>query len=126
MALKYGLVQRGNPRDPNAPKKYYAVNKNTGDVGIRELSAIIAEISTVSEIDTAAVIEAMIIKVPELIADGKIVRLGDFGSFYVTLKSEGADSESAFSPNMIKKLFLRFRPGKLIKNALKSASFEKA
>jgi len=126
MALKYGLVQRGNPRDLNAPKKYYAVNKNTGDVGIRELSAIIAEISTVSEIDTAAVIEAMIIKVPELIADGKIVRLGDFGSFYVTLKSEGADSESAFSPNMIKKLFLRFRPGKLIKNALKSASFEKA
>ncbi len=82
-----------------------SVNKNTDDVNIRKPLTIIAEISTVSEIDTAAVIEAMIIKVPERIVNGEIVRLGDFGSFYVTLKSEGADSENAFSPNMIKKNF---------------------
>ncbi len=126
MAITYSLVQRGNPRDPSAPKKYYAVNQNTGDVDVRELSKIIAEISTVSEIDTMAVIEAFIKKVPELVADGKIVRLGDFGSFYITLQSDGADTADSFSTSMIKKVFLRFRPGKLIKNILKSVTFEKA
>ena len=65
-------------------------------------------------------------KVPELVADGKIVRLGDFGSFYITLQSDGADTADAFSTSMIKKVFLRFRPGKLIKNILKSVTFEKA
>lgn len=126
MPVKYALVQRGNPQDASAAKKFYAIQQNTGTVDIRELSRIISEISTVSEIDTHAVIEALIIKVPELVADGKIVRLGDFGSFYVTLKSEGAETADEFSSSMIKKVFLRFRPGKLIKNVLKSISFEKA
>ncbi len=126
MSIRYSLVQRANPRDPQAAKKFYAVNQNTGEVDLRELSRIIAEISTVSEIDTMAVIEAFIKKVPELVADGKIVRLGDFGSFYITLQSEGAETADAFSPALIKKVFLRFRLGKMIRNILKSVSYEKA
>ena len=38
-------------------------------------------ISTVSSVDTAAVLEAFLTVVPEKLAEGNIVEWGDFGSF---------------------------------------------
>ncbi len=124
MPIGYSLVERGNPRDPNAPKKFYATQKSLGEVNLRQLAEQIAEISTVSAIDVYAVLEAFIQTVPQLVAEGKIVRLGEFGSFHATLESEGAESAESFTSSLIKKVNLRFRPGKLIKRFLKSVTFK--
>jgi len=126
MSIKYALVQRGKPGDPTAPKKFYAIPQNQGEVSLRELSNEIAEISTVSVIDTMAVLESLLQIIPRHIKSSEIVRLGDLGSFVITLQGDGSDTESAYSPTLIKRIKVQFKPGKIFKQELKTASFEKA
>jgi len=119
------LIQPPKPGDPSAPRKHYAIAKSSGDVKLRQLSKRIAEISTVSSIDTLAVLESLLSVIPEYLLDGKIVRLGDFGSFRLTLSSEGTETAEIFSKDKIKSVNLNFRPGKQIGNALKTVEYEK-
>ena len=126
MAIKYGLMERIKPGDPSAPRKHYAIAQSSGDVKLRQLSKRIAEISTVSGIDTLAVLESLLSVIPEYLLDGKIVRLGDFGSFRLTLSSEGTETAETFSKDKIKSVNLNFRPGKQIRNALKTVEYEKS
>ena len=126
MSVPYNVVQRIKPGDPSAPRKYYAVAQTAGEASLRELSERIAEISTVSTIDTLAVLESLVQVIPSYLLNGLIVRLGDFGSFRLTLSSEGAEDEASFNKSMIKKVRINFRPGTIISNALKSVVFTKA
>lgn len=125
MALKYKLVQKGNPAKPEDPKKVYAISVNEKTIDVRRLSDEIAKISTVSPADTAAVIECLIRIIPDHVINGEIVKLGDFGTFAVNLKSEGAESEAAFSHAMISGVKMIFRPGKVIKQALSGVIYQK-
>ena len=125
MALKYRLVQKGNPSKPEDPKKYYANAVKRGDVSLRALSREIAEISTVSVVDTMAVIESLLQLIPRHVTEGDTVRLGDFGSFSVRIASRGTASEDIFTASQIKGVKLGFRPGKELKKALDDAEFEK-
>jgi len=125
MAVKFKIMQRIKPGDPTAPRKFYAVAQSDGDVVLRQLAQRISEISTVSSIDTLAVLESLIQVMPDYLTDGKIVRLGDFGSFRLTVSSEGSETEEAFSKNQIKAVNLLFRPGKIIQNALKTVDYQK-
>ena len=126
MSIKYSIIQRPKPGDPSAPKKFYAIVQNDGEISLRELAEQIAQISTVSTIDVLAVLESLIQVIPDHLLNSKIVRLGDLGSFFVTLSSDGAEKESDFTVSMIKRARVNFRPGKLIKNQIKTATFEKA
>ena len=126
MPVKYSLAQRPNPSDPAAPKKFYATAKSEGEMTLRELANQIGAISTVSSIDTLAVLESLLQVIPGELLNGRIVRLGEFGSFRITLESEGADTAEDFNKSLIKRAKLNFRPGKLIANALKTADYQKA
>jgi predicted histone-like DNA-binding protein len=72
-----------------------------------------------------ATLEALIQVLPSEIAEGKIVQLGEFGSFGITLQSEGAETEEAFTASNIKRFSIRFRPGKIFKNTLNNAGYKK-
>jgi len=126
MPITYSLIQRPKPGDPAAPRNFYAIIQSSGEVKMRELAEQISAISTVSVIDTAAVLEGFVQVVPGLLLNGKIVRLGDFGSFMLTLASDGAPTEAEFNKNMIKRVRVKFRPGSLISTIMKTASYEKA
>ncbi len=125
MALQFSLMQRIKPGDPSAPRKFYAIARSKDQVDLRTLSKEIARISTVSSIDTMAVLEALVQILPDYLTEGRSVKLGDFGTFRLTLSSEGAETAEAFSSALIKKANLKFRPGKLIRDALSTISFEK-
>ena len=125
MAVHYSIIQRIKPGDPAAPRKFYALAKSTGEVTLRELAENISDISTVSSIDTLAVLESLIAVMPRQLLNGKIVRLGDFGTFRLNLSSEGAETEEAFSKSNIKKVKLNFRPGKIISTELKTVDYQK-
>ena len=56
---------------------------------------------------------------------GEIVRLGNIGSFYVTLRSNGVLVQKDVKEGLIKGARVRFRPGKEIKDALKTPDFSK-
>jgi predicted histone-like DNA-binding protein len=125
MSVKYILVERGNPGDPNAPKKFYPMAKSSGKTTLRQLSKKIADISTVSSIDVMAVLEALLQVVPEELAEGNIVKLGELGSFSIKVKGDGAETADDFNSTMITKASMRFSPGKIVKNTLKTLDYEK-
>jgi hypothetical protein len=86
MTVKYSIVERGNPQDQAAPKKFYPSLQSSGRKTLRELSKRITQMCTVSSPDTLAVIESMLVVIPEELAAGNIVELGDFGSFWLRVK----------------------------------------
>jgi DNA-binding protein HU-beta len=126
MAVKYSVVAKANPRDPSAPKKHYPEIQSTGRTTVRNLAEQIAAISTVSPVDVAAVIEAFLTIVPKELANGNIVALGDFGSFSLRTRGEGAETAEQVTGRNITKVLTTFRPGKRFKEALANVNFEKA
>ncbi len=125
MTVKYTVVARGNPGDPEAPKKYYPILKSTGKVSLRQLARRISEISTVSSVDTVAVLEALLTVVPQELAEGRTVRLGDLGSFSLRSRGEGSETAEEVTAHNITKTLIGFRPGKRFKEVLANLSFEK-
>jgi predicted histone-like DNA-binding protein len=126
MAVKYTVTEKSNPQKPEAPKKWYANAKSTGDTTLRTLGREIAARSTVSPADTQAVLVALTEVLTEHLAEGKIARLGDFGAFQVSISSEGAETEDKFNASMVKNQKVVFRAGIDIKEMLNNLKFEKA
>ena len=125
MAINYVVVPRRNMVDETAPSKFYALSKSSGETTLRKLANRISSMSTVSTIDTQAVLEALLQVIPEELAEGNIVRLGDFGNFYTTIKSNGIDNEESFNESLIEKACIRFRPGHEIKKTLNNVQYKK-
>jgi predicted histone-like DNA-binding protein len=125
MSVKYNLVERGNPQKPTEPKKIYASAIADGEVSQRDISKEIEEMTALSEPDVASALSAFRKILQRKLAEGRIVRLGEFGSFQVSLSSEGAVTADKFSPSTINDVKIVFRPGTELKELLKTLKFEK-
>ncbi len=125
MAINYVLMQRVNPKDVTAPRKFYAVAKSTGEESTRQLATEISKRNGLSVADVFATIEALIDLVPERLEQGKIVRLGEFGSFSTSLSSEGVEKQEDFTATNIKSNSVNFRPGKLVQKVLDTVDYTK-
>lgn len=124
--LNYKLNQRVNPRSPEEPRKYYAFPKASGTIELRELAQRISRESTVSMMDTVAVLEGLLQVIPDMLLDGNIVKLGDFGTFRLGISSEGVENPDEFNASKIRKTNLIFRAGKVFQDRLKSVKFTRA
>ncbi|MFN8413663.1 MAG: HU family DNA-binding protein [Anaerolineales bacterium] len=125
MSVKYNVVERGNPSNREAPKKFYPSIASTGRKTLRQLAGRISEISTVSSADTMAVLEALLTVIPQELASGNVVELGDFGNFWLKANSEGADTADAVRATQITTLLPRFNAGKEFKKVLATVEYEK-
>lgn len=125
MPINYSLTQRVNLKDANAPRKFYAIAKSSGEETTRQLASEISKRTSLSSVDVLAVIEAFIDLIPERVADGKIVRLGEFGSFSITISSEGVEKAEEFTSALIRGNSLNFRPGKLVQKVLDTIEYNK-
>ena len=125
MPINYVLMQRVNPKDVTAPRKFYAVAKSTGEESTRQLATEISKRNGLSVADVFATIEALIDLVPERLEQGKIVRLGEFGSFSTSLSSEGVEKQEDFTAANIKSNSVNFRPGKLVQKVLDTVDYTK-
>jgi predicted histone-like DNA-binding protein len=125
MSVNFVLNQRVNPRDVTAPRKYYAQAKSKDEQTTRQLATEISKRSGLSVADVMAVIESFIDLIPEKIAEGYIVRLGDFGSFNLSLSSDGVDKIEDFTPAMIRDNSLNFRPGKVVQGVFNNIEYKR-
>ncbi len=117
---------RINTQDREVPKKFYATSKSSGELTFRKLSKEIAEGSTtVSDTDVLAVLNDLIKVLNRHLSEGRIVRFGSFGSFQISLSSEGAESPEKFNSSLIKNTKVVFRPGVDIKNMVKTLKYSK-
>jgi len=108
--INYKLVNKVNPQDVLAVQKFYAIKQPQETLTLRDFGKRISRESTVSMMDTMAVLEGLLQIIPDEIVNGKIIKLGDFGTFRTTLSVEGVDTEEEFTVSKIKKLNVRFRP----------------
>jgi len=125
MTVKYSVVPKKDPRDLEAPPKYYPTVVSTGRSDLRAIANRIALMSTVTSVDTLAVLEAFLIVIPKELASGNIVELGEFGSFRLTVQASGEDRPEDVGRRNIKETKVRFKPGKLFKQILKGLEFRK-
>jgi predicted histone-like DNA-binding protein len=127
MAIKYKLVQKGEPGVVGGgTKKWYANIVNDGEMDIDDLVSEIEKFSALSEPDIKGVIVALENVIQKALADSKIVRLEKLGSLYPAISSSPADTEDAFAAKtMIKKVNVRYRAGKRIMDAMRNAGFKK-
>lgn len=123
--LNYKLISKSNPRDVAAEKKFYAVKQGQGKLTMRDIAKRISRESTVSIIDTTAVLEAFLQVVPDELLNGKIIKMGEFGTFRTTLASEGVVLEEEFTAAKIKKVNVRFRPAAVFNDIISVAKFTK-
>ncbi|MDR1197786.1 MAG: HU family DNA-binding protein [Prevotellaceae bacterium] len=126
MSVSYVLTQKGNPGNPEAPKKFYAQAKASGELTFRKLSREIAEGgTTVSDTDVLAVLNDLTKILKRHLDNGEIVRFGDFGSFQISISGEGAETEEQYHPSMIKSKKVVFRPGIDLKEMLNNLKLTK-
>ena len=125
MAVKFTVNERLNPLQPQQPKKWYAIAKSAGDTTLRTLGKEIAARSTVSPADTQAVLVALTEVLVEHLAEGRIVRLGDFGSLQIAISSSGAETEAKFNASYIKGNKVVFRPGIDLREMQNNLKYEK-
>jgi predicted histone-like DNA-binding protein len=125
MSVKFNVVERGNPGNPEAPKKFYPSIQSSGRMTLRQLSNRITQMCTVSSPDTLAVLESLLTIIPQELAEGNIVELGDFGNFWLRSNTEGAEELGKVSAGNVTNVLPRFNPGKEFRKVLDTVEFEK-
>lgn len=125
MAIHYVLMQRVNPKDVTAPRKFYAVAKSTGEETTRQFATEISKRTNLSTAEVFAALEAFLDLIPERISEGKIVRLGELGNFSVSISSDGSEKEEEFNATLINGISLNFHPGKLVQKVLDTVDYTK-
>ncbi len=124
--MKIRLVQKGNPAQPEAPKKWYANAVNQGTVNKQQISKEIAGRSSLTRGDISNVLDNLIDELPKYLKAGNSVKLGDFGTFRLSVLSKGSDTaESYNTASHVKGVKVIFTPGTALKNELSEIHFEK-
>lgn len=126
MSLTYHLIQRANPKDKLAPKKYYASVKSGGLVSFDSLCATISDRGTCIKGDIQAALDGLIFTMKQNLAEGRIVQLGEFGNFRMSLGGEGVENSADYSTSMIERKKIIFTPGKQLTDMMKVMSFKSA
>ncbi len=122
MAVKYITVKQHNFKNPDKPK-YIAQCKSRGHVDIRSISDDLSNASTLNSADVVAVIEGLTHAISRNLSDGHIVKLGDFGSFYLSLEADAKDTPQEVGNNSIKGCKVYFRPGKRLVQMLGDTTY---
>jgi len=125
MSVKFNIVERGNPADREAPRKFYPSIQSSGRVSTRELAERAAQMSTLTTTDMVAAIESLLTIIPNELAKGNIVELGDFGSFWLRTTSDGTETADEVRAAQITGVLPRFNPGREFKRTLDAIVFNK-
>jgi len=125
MAIKFNVLEIGNPANPAAPKKFYARIIHSDEITLEDLSADIAHSSSLTDADVYAVLQSLVREIPRNISQGNIVRLGNLGSFRLSCSSEGSETADEVTANNITRRRLLFNPGKRISSQMSDLIFKK-
>jgi predicted histone-like DNA-binding protein len=123
MSVFYNKVERGNPMNPSAGKKWYAVLKTISQIGEKEVAQLISDETTLNRKEAEMALDQFEKILLRLLLDGHSVQLGDWGSFHLTCNSKPSDTKPEVSADNIQNLNIRFTPGKELKAGVQNAKF---
>ena len=123
MPIFLNKVERGNPMNKTAPKKWYVTLKTVTQMKEAEVAKQISEETTLNRKEAEMSLSQLEkVLIANLLASNS-VQLGDWGSFHLTCNSEGMDTKDELTASSVKGLNIRFKPGKALKEALQKATF---
>ena len=123
MAILFNKIERGNPSNASAPKKWYPVLKTLRRVMEKDVAKEISDETTLNRKEAEmSLIQLEKVLIRNLLSSNS-VQIGDWGTFYLTCNGMGADTKEGVTANNIRNLNIRFTPGKSLKDALAGASF---
>ena len=126
MSVMYKSVSRPEPGIlGGGTVKYYATIVRERPIELRKFATEIANMCTLTTVDVYAVLESFIIRLHSHLEEGRIVKLGDFGSFSPSILSLAADTPDEVQRGNIKRFKVNFRPSQLLQERLSVVKFEK-
>ena len=126
MAVLYKSVPKGQPGVVGGGQiKYYASIVREQPVKLRRFAEDISEMSTLTTGDVFGVLELFMKRLNFYMEDGKIVKMGDFGSFSPSIGSNGSVSPEEINRKSITRYKINFRPSPILAERLSKVKFEK-
>jgi predicted histone-like DNA-binding protein len=123
MAVKLKKIQRKNPQDLTQ-SKWYLTQEKTGTVGIQEIAREIEGRSALSLGDVQSALSNLVEILPLFLKLGQTVKLEGFGSFRISVTSDGTATADELSAHNVKGVKLLFLPSIELKRGIENISFE--
>lgn len=123
--IKYVIQAKKNPIAKSV--KYYPQIAPTTPVTLAQIVKRIEKRSTVSSADVKAVLDALQYEVIDALQNGNSVRLGDLGSFRLSIKANGSttsDEARRTGANAIKAVNVQFTKSVAMRDALSPSGVE--
>ncbi len=126
MALFYNKVQRKNPAKQSDPGKWYPVLRSVTQVTEKEVGKRIADETTLNPKEAEMAISQLLKVLKSELLAGNTVKLGDWGTFYLTVNSNGVATEQEVTATLIKQVNINFLAGDELRDSLDKAEFKPA
>ena len=110
MALKYFKYQNKNDKNEKAYLKWYGRAVYDECVDIERIADMMQENCTVKRADILAVLSELGPTMKKFMEESKSVKLPYLGTFKYGISTEGAESESDFTAQNVKKVRVLFQP----------------
>jgi predicted histone-like DNA-binding protein len=123
MALWLRKIQKKNPQDLTL-SKWYLTQEKSGNIGTKEIAREIERRSALSLGDVQSVLTNLVEVLPVFLKLGQSVNLEGFGSFRVSVSSEGTATPEELGVRHIKGVKLLFLPSANLKHNLEDITFE--
>lgn len=112
MALNFRLIKHKVLNGIDKDKiKNYAQAKYSGVTSLNQLCKLISTRSAISSAHVKSVIDNLNWVMDLELREGRVVQLGEFGSFRLSISSEGTEDPKDFNASKIKKARIIFTPG---------------
>ena len=122
--IDYSVYLQNNPVDKTAAPKAYGVNQVREVWSLEKFSKHIADHNGVYSRGTVkGVISDMCECIVEQLLNGNKIKLGELGTFGISLNTEGAESLEKFTSANIKAVNIVFSPGDDFENLVDQAEF---
>ena len=123
MSVLIKPIQRANPADLDAPKKWYVTQVTISQVDENQISDEMAEGTTLDSSEAMMALRQFRKVLLKHLLAGESVKMGNWGSFSLSFASEGVDEKKDVSLGQIKQINLVFRPDRSFREDLQKASF---
>ena len=117
---KYNLTQIHNRINPDKDGLWYGTPAPGAKFGASDLCRLASKYTTLGSFEVRAVLDLLNDYVPQALAEGKVVQLGELGSIRVEYGSEGVREPEDFHPRLMRPARVVFRPSKKLTQEVRS------
>lgn len=125
MPIYYDIQRRANPNDPEAPHKYFLIQKSLGTLDLDFFIEDIVKNKSLTKEEARTGIVYFFDAVRKYLKLGYNVNVKGIGRFYVGIKSEGSNAKEEANYHKKKALKLHFVPSKTLTKEIEQIPVKK-